>query len=74
MIPTISLLITAHNPIENAAPEESIMSNLSELFDDITSAFVDKQIEDDLELPAGVYKYTVSHYETTSCSHPLRDM
>ena len=60
-------------PIENTGAEETIMSNLSELFDDLTSTFVDELVEDELELAVGVYKYTVSHFEITNLSHPVRN-
>ena len=51
------------------------MSNLSLLFDDLESTLVDKQqLEVELKVPPGVYKYTVSHSETTSLPHPVNRM
>ncbi|KAI6659322.1 DNA replication ATP-dependent helicase/nuclease DNA2 [Oopsacas minuta] len=59
--------------------EDTMMSNLSVLFDDLSSTFSDKltnspSIDEDYVLPAGVYRYKVLLCEVTKLHRPLQHL
>ena len=55
--------------------DEDMMSNLSCLFDDLSSTLVEKLSDDrGSELKPGVYRYTVVRYEIIKLYHTLQSM